>query len=305
MSGWLGRAVDIVWRNRAFRLLWDTGESLAADNGFELAGHMAFTALLALFPLLIFLAALSALVGGEDAANALVVFLIRFAPKDVADTLSPSIVDVLTHRQSGFLTFGLLVAIWAASSGVDALRLALNMAYRSKEQRPFWWQKLQSLLVVLASGGLVFVVGLTILLGPLAWRVLHLMFPLSSSDQTLWILGRYVFAALLIFAITTLLHHWLPAQPPTFRQILPGALTTTLVWLAVAAIFTLYINDMAHYGATYGTLAGIVVTLLFFDITALIFIFGAELNATLLRRSSPAPAPSPPRAATPVDQALG
>ena len=223
----------------------------------------------------------------------------------MADTLSPSIVDVLTHRQSGFLTFGLLVAIWAASSGVDALRLALNMAYRSKERRSFWWQKLQSLLVVLASGGLVFVVGLTILLGPLAWRVLHLMFPLSSSDQTLWILGRYVFAALLIFAITTLLHHWLPAQPPTFRQILPGALTTTLVWLAVAAIFTLYINDMAHYGATYGTLAGIVVTLLFFDITALIFIFGAELNATLLRRSPPAPAPSPPRAATPVDQALG
>jgi membrane protein len=297
MSGWLGRAVDIVWHNRAFRLLWDTGESLVADNGFELAGHMAFTALLALFPLLIFLAALSALIGGEDAANALVSFLIRFAPRDVADTLSPSIVDVLTHRQSGFLTFGLLIAIWAASSGVDALRLALNMAYRSKERRSFWWQKLQSLLVVLASGGLVFVVGLTILLGPLAWRVLHLVFPLSSSDQTLWILGRYVFAALLIFAITTLLHHWLPAQPPTFRQILPGALTTTLVWLAVAAIFTLYINDMAHYGATYGTLAGIVVTLLFFDITALIFIFGAELNATLLRRSAPAP---PPRAATPV-----
>jgi membrane protein len=298
MSGWVGRAVDIVWRNRAFRLLWDTGESLVADNGFELAGHMAFTALLALFPLLIFLAALSALVGGEDAANALVGFLIRFAPKDVADTLSPSIVDVLTHRQSGFLTFGLLIAIWAASSGVDALRLALNMAYRSKERRSFWWQKLQSLLVVLASGGLVFVVGLTILLGPLAWRVLHLVFPLSSSDQTLWILGRYVFAALLIFAITSLLHRWLPAEPPTFRQLLPGALTTTLVWLAVAAIFTIYINDMAHYGATYGTLAGIVVTLLFFDITALIFIFGAELNATLLRRSSPAPAS--PRAATPV-----
>ena len=172
------------------------------------------------------------------------------------------------------------------------------MAYRSKERRSFWWQKLQSLLVVLASGGLVFVVGLTILLGPLAWRVLHLVFPLSSSDQTLWILGRYVFAALLIFAITSLLHRWLPAEPPTFRQLLPGALTTTLVWLAVAAIFTIYINDMAHYGATYGTLAGIVVTLLFFDITALIFIFGAELNATLLRRSSPAPAP--PRAATPV-----
>jgi membrane protein len=298
MSGWLSRAVDAVWRNRGFRLLWDTGESLVADNGFELAGHMAFTALLALFPLLIFLAALSGLVGGEDAANALVGFLIRFAPKDVADTLSPSIVDVLTHRQSGFLTFGLLVAIWAASSGVDALRLALNTAYGSKERRSFLWLKLQSLLVVLASGGLVFVVGLTILLGPLAWRVLHLVFPLSSGDQTLWILGRYVFAALLIFAITTLLHRWLPAQPPTFRQILPGALTTTLVWLAVAAIFTIYINDMAHYGATYGTLAGIVVTLLFFDITALIFIFGAELNATLRRRSSPAPAP--PRAATPV-----
>jgi membrane protein len=291
MSRWLGRCVDAIWRNRLFRVLWDAIESLVANNGFELAGHMAFTALLALFPLLIFLAALSGLVGGENAANALIGFLIRFAPKTVADTLAPPIVDVLTHRQGGFLTFGLLFAIWAASSGVDAVRLTLNLAYRSKEQRPFWWLKLQSLLVVLASGGLVIVVALTILLGPLAWKVLHILFPLSIADQGLWILGRYVLAALLIFAITVLLHRCLPAQPPTLRQIVPGALATTLLWLAVAAMFTIYINDIAHYGSTYGTLAGIVVTLLFFDITALIFIFGAELNATLLRTASPAAAP--------------
>jgi membrane protein len=293
MSHRFVRWLDAIWRNRVFGVLWGTIESLAANNGFEFAGHMAFTALLALFPLLIFLAALSGLVGGENAANALIDFLIRFAPRDVAETLTPPIVDVLTHRQRGFLTLGLLFAIWAASSGVDALRLTLNLAYRSKEQRPFWRQKLQSLLVVLASGGLVFVVALTILLGPLAWKVLQILFPLSIAEQGLWILGRYLFAALLIFAITALLHRCLPAQPPTLRQIVPGALATTVLWLAIAAMFTIYINDVAHYGSTYGTLAGIVVTLLFFDITALIFIFGAELNAKLLGAASPVPAPDP------------
>ena len=275
--------LDAVQRNRVLRLLWETISSLLANNGFEFAGHMAFTALLALFPLLIFLAALGGLVGGENAANALVGFLIRFAPKDVADTLAPPIVDVLTHRQGGFLTIGLLFSIWAASSGVDALRLTLNLAYRATERRPFWRQKLQSLLVVVASGGLVFIVALIILLGPLAWKILHLIIPLSAADQNLWILGRYLFAALLIFAITALLHRSLPAQPPTLLQALPGAVATTMLWLAVAAMFTIYINDIAHYGSTYGALAGIVVTLLFFDITALIFIFGAELNGNLLR----------------------
>ena len=153
--------------------------------------------------------------------------------------------------------------------------------------------------MVLASGGLVFVVALTILLGPLAWKVLQILFPEEVGDQVLWILARYILAALLIFVITALLHRFLPAEPPTLRQAMPGALATTVLWLAVAAAFTIYINDIAHYGSTYGALAGIVVTLLFFDITALIFIFGAELNANLLRAGAPEPTPRP--VSLPVD----
>jgi membrane protein len=269
-------------------ILWDTVRGMLAHDGVEMAGYMAFTALLALFPFLIFLAALGGLVSGYDTANTLIDFLVRFAPKDVAQTLSPTIVEVTTHRRGGFLTISLVFAIWVASGAVDALRLTLNRAYEFHEHRPVWLQKLQSIFFVLIGGSSVFVVALLILLGPLIWKVIQWFVPLSVTEQQ-WIVARYALGALVIAAVTMLLHRFLPVRTPSWRQILPGVLTGSVLWLIAAGLFTVYLSEFANYGSTYGALAGVVVTLLFFDLTALIFIFSAELNAALCRAESHRP----------------
>ncbi|MFO1059913.1 MAG: YihY/virulence factor BrkB family protein [Dongiaceae bacterium] len=269
-------------RNSVVAVLWDTIRGMIAHDGMEMAGYMAFTGLLALFPFLIFLAALSGLISGYDTASTLVDFLVRFAPKDVAQTLSPTIIEVTTHRRGGFLTISLVFAIWVASGAVDALRLTLNRAYEFHEHRPIWLQKLQSVFFVLIGGSSVFVVGLLILLGPLIWQVMQWFVPVTVREQQ-WIVARYALGAVVIAGVTMLLHRFLPVRTPGWRQILPGALTATVLWLLTAGLFTVYLSEFANYGSTYGALAGVVVTLLFFNVTAMIFIFSAELNAALCR----------------------
>lgn len=126
-------------------------KGLLRNDGFELAGYIAFNTLLALFPFLIFLFALSGLVSSYDTAGMVLEFLFRLAPKNVGDTLAPVIVEVLSQPRGGLLTIGLLFAIWAASSGVDALRLSLNRAYSITEERSIWRLKLQSILLYLSA----------------------------------------------------------------------------------------------------------------------------------------------------------
>jgi len=264
-------------------IVWEALKGLLRNDGFELAGHIAFSSLLAVFPFLIFLFALSGLVSSYDTAGMLIEFLFRLAPKNIGDTLAPVIVEVLSQPRGGLLTVGLLFAIWAASSGVDALRLSLNRAYSITEERSIWRLKLQSIAFVLAGGGFIFVVALIILLGPILWHIARDLFSLSVKDEQTWIVGRYALGAVLICSTTGILHLFLPTIRPRLLRILPGAVATSILWLSAAALFSVYISTLTNYGSTYGSLGGIVVTLLFFDITALIFIFGAELNASLWR----------------------
>ena len=253
------------------------------NDGFELSGYIAFNALLALFPFLIFLFALSGLVSSYDTAGMVLEFLFRLAPKNVGDTLAPVIVEVLSRPRGGLLTIGLLFAIWAASSGVDALRLSLNRAYSITEERSIWRLKLQSILFVLVGGSFIFVAALVILLGPILWHVARSLFSLSTNDEQTWIFGRYALGAVLICFTTGMLHLFLPMKRQGLLKVIPGAAATSTLWLSAAGLFTTYISTLTDYGSTYGNLGGIVVTLLFFDVTALIFIFGAELNASLWR----------------------
>ena len=123
-------------------------------------------------------------------------------------------------------------------------------------------------------------VALVILLGPILRHIAQTLFSLSMNHEQTWIVGRYALGAVLICFTTGMLHLVLPMKPPRLLQVLPGA----VLWLSAAGLFTIYISSVTSYGSTYGKLGGIVVTLLFFDVTALIFIFGAELKS--LHRST-------------------
>lgn len=276
------------WAVFAGKVLYGAGRAMISSLSFELAGHIAYTGLLAIFPFLIFLAALAGFLAGipgdYGSSLASVQAMLDLLPEDVGATLGPVIQEVLARRDGGLLTLGLIGALWIASNGIDALRIALNTTYGIAETRPWWQVKLGSLGAIVLGGVIFVLLSVLIVLGPLIWQGLLWLFPLSNAERWAFVLFRYGVAALVLTAALLALHRWLPGRHLSWRSLLPGVLTTVALWLLVAGLFSIYVARLGNYSATYGSLGGVIITLVFFYVSAVLFIFGAEINAALLRR---------------------
>lgn len=267
-------------RAKRYARPWITaGKEMSDNDGFQIAGHLAFTAFLALFPFLIFLAALFGILGDVDTAQTLVSFLFRFAPKDVAETLSGPIFSVMMAHHEDLLTLGILGTLWAASSWFEAVRLALNNAYDIDDPRPIWKRRLQSILFVIFSTVVMAVTAISIVLGPVLWKLVERLVPIAPGFEIVWNIGRYLVGGLLFGGFLLVLHQYLPPRRHRWRELLPGVAVTLVIWLIVSTALSIYLALAGNYDATYGALGGVVITLLFFYTAALVFIFGAELNA--------------------------
>lgn len=264
------------WIRIPYRAAW---RLVMVDEGLELSGYIAFTAFLSLFPFLIFLAALAGFLGDRDTADAFIDSMFEFMPADVAETLAPAVREVVGARQGGLLTFGILATLWFASNGFEALRTGLNRAYGVSEQRPIWWLRLQSIAFVITGGLIILFLSLVVILGPLVWKVLGPAVDQVLETRLVFITARYVFAGVMLFGALVLLHRWLPNARQAYARILPGVGATTLLWLLGASLFAWYVGNLTDYSVYYGSLGGVAITLVFFYISAIIFIFGAEINA--------------------------
>ena len=273
-----------------FRLVWKALEGMNAKNGVEIAGYIAFTTMLALFPFLIFLVSVAGFLGNTTIGQQFLLTMALFMPPDVMNTLQPALQQVSENRSGGLLTIGLVLALYSAASGVDALRTALDLSYGVTESRSFWFRKTQNFVIVIVGSVIVIVSSTAIILGPFLWKVVIWFIPFDPNDQRLWHLARYAFALFMMVGGVMALHRVLPNAHLKWRQILPGALVTTITWLIAQSGLTYYLGTFANYGSMYGSLGGVIITLLFFYISGIIFIFGGELNALLMARRHPAAA---------------
>lgn len=276
------------WLKIPYRAAW---RLVMVDEGLELSGYIAFAAFLSLFPFLIFLAALTGFLGDRDTANEFVQAMFHFMPKDVAETLAPAVREVVVVREGGLLTFSILATLWFASSGVEALRSGLNRAYSVNEERAMWWLRLQSIAFVIASAFVIFVLSLAVILGPLVWRVFGAEIDQDLDSRLVYLILRYVVAVVLLLGALLLLHRWLPNTRQAFVRVLPGVCVTAVLWLIGAILFSWYVGNLANYAVFYGSLGGVAITLVFFYLTAIIFIFGAEFNAVWRERTGRRAAP--------------
>jgi membrane protein len=286
IEGRIGTAMK--WIRIPYRAVW---RLVMVDEGMELSGYIAFSAFLALFPFLIFLAALAGFLGTRETAQEIVDAMFRFLPTDVAETLAPAVREVIGARQGGLLTFGILATLWFSSNGIEALRTGLNRAYGVSEQRALWWLRLQSMAFVIGGGLIILFLSLAVILGPLVWRVLGPAVDQLLETRLVFGTARYAVATVLLLVSLLLLHRWLPNTRQAFTRILPGVCATTALWLIGAALFAWYVGHLADYAAFYGSLGGVAITLMFFYVTAIVFIFGAEINAVWREETGRQPAP--------------
>ena len=275
----MGRWLDAVWRSR----LWLAMLHLINNDGFELAGHVAFTTILAIFPFMIFLTALAGFFGDAEAADNAIQVLFSYMPEQVAQTLAPVVHDVLTARNSSLVTLGAIGTLWSASSGIEALRLSLNRAYANAETRPFWIRRLQSIgFILLGSAGFL-ILPVIIIAGPQLAAIAARYVPVS--DPLRFIVGpmRYALGGAVMLIGGLALHRWLPNRTLRWRALLPGVLLAIVLILSLAYLLSFYVDNISSLAVTYGSLGGVIVTLLFFYFAALIFTFGAEFNGAHLQ----------------------
>lgn len=263
----------------AYRILRAAYARFYKDDGIAMAGYIAFSSLLAVFPFLIFSAALVGLLvepsQNEEAVNA----LFRVAPEHIAQTLEPVLYEVLVDRGQGVLTLSILVAIFLASNAVDAFRVAFDRAYSVKKPRGFIVRRLISLAFVFLGAIVAVIMAVSIIFTPLLFQLAEkwLDKPLPASMGVLiFILGVTVFVLFLIA-----LHRVLPSRAMKGRRIWPGVMVSLILWLSAAVLFSFYLSLTPTYAITYGTLTGVMVLAMFFYLTGVTIIFGAEVNAVL------------------------
>ena len=224
------------------RIVADAFRHFLADDGWAIASHIALSTLMALFPFLIVVTALAGFFfGSKELADEAARILLEAWPQEVAGPIALDIAGVLTDTRGDVLTFGILFALYFASSGVESLRVGLNRAYDASEPRPWWLLRLESIGYVLVGAVAILAFSFLVVLAPLIWtKLLHYVPTLEPFSRTITF-ARYAVAAFVLVIALMIVHRWLPAGRRVFVEIAPGIAATILLWLISGAAFGRYL----------------------------------------------------------------
>jgi membrane protein len=257
------------------------------------AAQLAYYFVFALFPMLACIVTLAAYLPIENLVSNLIDRASDVMPEQTVALLEDQLAALTQKAHPRILTFGFLVAWWSASRGVDALRVALNLAYNVKESRPFW--KTQGLaLLITASGVVLLVLGFgAIILGGQAGHWLAHKLSVDSEYLKLWFWLRWPVTAALLMLSLALSYYLLPDVKQRFKLISLGSVVSTVGWLAATWGFAKYVEHFGNYNVAYGAIGGVIILLTWLYISGLLFITGGEINAILEARAKRANAVSP------------
>lgn len=255
------------------------------------AGSLAFSSVLAMFPLLILLSAAAGFFGQPGEAAALAERVMGYAPQVVRDAMQPVIHQVLAQRNEALLTVGLVVTLWTSSSGMQAVRSALNRSYGIARGMPFWKARIKVTVFTVIVGLGMLLVFSSVIIMPRIWQ--FVVSSVAEGQEVVWLYDsvRYGAAYVTLVLLYALLYGWLPDIPQRLGTVLPGALVGAALWVAAAATLSYSLRTAGKLVLIYGSFAGVVATLVFLYISATTLIFGAEINAVLRERQLP-PEPS-------------
>jgi membrane protein len=251
-------------------------------DGFIHAGNLAYLSLLTLFPFFIVAAAVARLFGQSGEGAHTVAAFLHTVPPSVSNVLSKPIADVLAARSGSLLWFGAIVGLWTTASFIETIRDILRRAYGVKQTRSFWHYRFTSIgliivsviLTLIAFGAQVIIVGIAEFIA----RVL----PLSADLAQLVSLSRLAPGVALFVALYLLFYSLTPSKYRYSKcPKWPAALLTAAWWVAVTALLPVILSRLGSYDLTYGSLAGVMIALIFFFFIGLGLVMGAHLNAAL------------------------
>ncbi|MEF7617386.1 YihY/virulence factor BrkB family protein [Aquincola sp. MAHUQ-54] len=289
-AGWWQRLQRAALAAPVLRIVLPAIWNYIQHQSANQAGSLAFSSVLAMFPLLILLSSAAAYVGEPGSAAALAARVLEYAPPVVREALQPVVRQVLAQRNQALLAIGVLITLWTASSGMQAVRSALNRAYGVERGLPFWKARIKVTAFTLIVGLGILAVFSSVIILPYLWHFLESR--VGVGRETPWMRNgvRYGSAFLVMATLYALLYGWLPDIRQRLKTVLPGALVGAALWVAAAATLSYTLRSAGKLALIYGGFAGVVATLVFLYVSATTLIFGAEVNAVLRDRAHGQPA---------------
>lgn len=265
------------WKDIALRVKAE----LASDHVGLIAAGVAFYALMAIFPAITALMALCGLVLEPAEVTAQLESLAELMPKEAAQIILDQAVAVAGSEEAGLglaFVLGLVLAIYSASKGMGSLMEGLNVAYDEQETRGFIAKTLWTLALTV-----FLIVGLILgLLAALAVPAVLGLIALPDWLETLLALSRWVILALMTVGGLAVLYRYGPSRDDAeWKWLSPGAIAACIIWIAASVGFSIYVSNFGSYNESFGSMAGVIILLMWLWISAFIVLLGAELNAEM------------------------
>jgi membrane protein len=269
--------IPLSWPQLLKRTLKETSE----DDCLGLAAQLAYYFFLALFPAILFLLALASFFPLTNFIGQAVAALRPFAPAEVLNFLEEQLRRLSNANSGGILTLGILGAIWSSSAAVVAIIGSLNRAYDIDEGRPWWKVRLTAIGLTLALAAMILLAFSLIVVGPTVAEHLTASFGFGAVFEWTWRILQWPLAFFLVSTAVGLVYYFAPDAEQDWVWITPGAIVGTVLWVIVSLAFKVYVANFADYNATYGAVGGVIVLLLWFYISGLAILVGAEMNAEI------------------------
>src|ERR1700730_3144057 len=267
---------DIGWGELAKRTLRET----VAENGFGMAAQLAYYFFLSLFPALLIVVALTG-VFPSNLLDSILHWVGIFTPPEVLDVVRGQIEQIRHSGHAGLLTFGALGALWSSSSAMSAIVDTLNRAYGVKEARPWWKIQLLAIVMVVVMSAFMLLSFTLVVSGPAIAETIAARMGLGPVFEWTWKILQWPIVFLVISLGFGLVYYLAPDVEQLWPWIVPGSRFATILWLLISLGFRFYVVHFGQYNKLYGSIGGAIVVLLWFYLSGLVLLVGAELNSEI------------------------
>ncbi|WP_341756642.1 MULTISPECIES: YihY/virulence factor BrkB family protein [unclassified Candidatus Tisiphia] len=254
-------------------------------DGVEHSGYMSFMILLAIFPFLVFLLALTSFIGASELGKNFIAIFLENMPELATDSIKTRINELGKTPPQSLMTLAIVGSIWTASSCVECLRTILNRVYEIKSPPPYIRRRLLSIVQFLVISIFVTFAMFILIIVPIILAKLPMILQIMEEHMLTLTILRYIILFCSLFITSSSLYYIVPNATLHFTEVVPGALLTVILWLLSGYLLSTYIRGYNQLSIIYGSLGSIIVTLMFFYIISMIFIYGAEFNYLLKKYS--------------------
>jgi membrane protein len=270
--------VPLSWREIVRRTLY---EAFWKDNCLAMAAQLAYYFFFALFPTLLFLVALASYFPVATLIDDLLRIVGGLMPPEALQIITEQLVKISESEDAGLMTLGMLLAVSSSSAAMIAIIDTLNRAYDVEEGRPWWKVRLTAILLTVAVATFILASFALVMVGPTVATTLAERWHLGPVFEWTWKIVQWPVVFMLASVAVALIYYFAPDVEQDWVWLTPGSIVATSLWLVMSLGFKYYVANWGHYTETYGLIGAVMILLLWFYITGLVILLGAEMNAEI------------------------